>query len=153
MSLIPPPLVAHSKQTQQAFALAYWGPAGVGPPAQNENVHSLIPRKDVLHPVTFSSSAAPLPEPCFHPLLPHSPAFRVSGAFREERVADHHREGRRKEAGGELQSIQSPRFFCVEGKKKKTGAEPKKKFVPTASKFGSGESRSLKFSGNWKRRD
>lgn len=66
----PTSLVAHSKQTQQAFALAYWRPVGVGPPAQNENVHSLIPRKDVLHPVTFSSSTALLPQPCFHPLLP-----------------------------------------------------------------------------------
>lgn len=31
-----------------------------------------------------------------------------------------------KEAGGELQSIQSPRFFCRKGKKK-MGALPKKK--------------------------
>lgn len=79
MSLIPPPptnhpspisLVAQSKQTHWAFALAYWCPVGVSPPAQNENVHSLVPRKDVLHPVTCSSSATLLPELCFHPLLP-----------------------------------------------------------------------------------
>lgn len=35
----------------------------------------------------------------------------------------------------------------------KNGCKAKKKIVPLASKFGSSESRSLKFSGNWKRRN
>lgn len=52
------------------------------------------------------------------------------GFSRQERVGDQRRveewESGGKEAGGELQSIQSPRFFCRKGKKKKRVQSQKK---------------------------
>lgn len=60
-------LVTPSKQTQQAFGLAYWCPVGFGLWAKMK-ICSLILRKDVLHPATISCSAASPPALCF-PLL------------------------------------------------------------------------------------
>lgn len=55
--------------------------------SKNENVHSLILRKEVLHPVTFSSSAVFLPELCFHPRAPLlACVLRLRGFERNEWV-------------------------------------------------------------------
>lgn len=69
-------------------------------------------------------------------------------------MGDQHRvEG----GGAKKQAASYNRYNLLDSSagKEKMGAKPKKKkkMVPTASKFGSSESRSLKFSGNWKQRN